>query len=617
MVKLLAGENKNLAQHLKMLQEREDAGHRNQLTLLSNNFVNNSLFIIRNLLVHSIVDEIDSGGRQFGLMMDGSQDITFQEQIALVVRYVDKSCKVVERTISFFNATKTTGRSLYELLRTKLNEIGLNMRNVVGCSFDGASNMSGEYNGVISFIQEDNPYCFFSWCLSHRFNLCVTSAVGSSTKIKQILLLAEDSAKIFRGSYKRMNVWMEVAASMPNYSSRKRLKLIGQTRWSSKQDAMDGIIKNETHLYVVIKAVLKLCSLEKLDGEALINASNNLNSWLRYDNVVSAFILNKVFTAVTPATKSLQKMGLNVLEGVTILRNCCQQLKETEKLLDDYLDLEQADLFVEKTNLLLNKDEEIKSLDCDCYIMMPSGDEKQQKKDRIKKTFRDFIRNLRDQIEVRVLSEFDDSDNVHYEIMLLDPSAANEIFSNEEVSLKRLCEITNIPDEIAAIGQLKKFTAEFNERQNRSASIFSLNNNNVSEDSDGVQLLIDGESDCEETLADLKSARTQSMDGKNCHCIECILKYISSSEARILTYEYVYKMYKYVATLPSTQVKCERDFSRLKLTKTSLRASLCEKSLENLILISAEARMFQDIGLDDIVNKIVASSSKISLYVNS
>lgn len=62
MVKLLAGENKNLAQHLKTLQEHENAGHRNQITLLSNNFVNNSLFIIRNFLVHSIVDEINGGG---------------------------------------------------------------------------------------------------------------------------------------------------------------------------------------------------------------------------------------------------------------------------------------------------------------------------------------------------------------------------------------------------------------------------------------------------------------------------------------------------------------------------------------------------------------------------
>lgn len=308
-------------------------------------------------------------------------------------------------------------------------------------------------------------------------------------------------------------------------------------------------------------------------------------------------------------------MGLNLLEGVTILKTCCQQLNEIEKLLDDYL--EQADLFVENTNLLLNEDKEIKSLDCDCYITMPSEDEKQQKKKRIKKTFCDLIQNLRTQIEIRVLSEFDDSDSVHYEIMLLDPSTANEHFSNEEISLKRLCEITKISDEIAAIGQLKKFTAEFNEYQNRSTSMFSLNNNNVSENSDSAQLLIDGESDYEETLSDAKSIRIQSMNGEKCHCIECILKYITSSETRILTYEYVYKMYKYVATLPSTQVKCERDFSRLKLTKTRLRSSLCEKSLENLILISAEARMFQNINLDDIINEIVASSSKISLFVNS
>lgn len=82
-------------------------------------------------------------------------------------------------------------------------------------------------------------------------------------------------------------------------------------------------------------------------------------------------------------------------------------------------------------------------------------------------------------------------------------------------------------------------------------------------------------------------------------------------------YELVFKLYKYIATLPFTQVKCERDFSKLKCTKTRLRSSLCEKSLENLMLLSTESRLFENINLDDIVDEIVSSSTKISLFVSS
>lgn len=80
-------------------------------------------------------------------------------------------------------------------------------------------------------------------------------------------------------------------------------------------------------------------------------------------------------------------------------------------------------------------------------------------------------------------------------------------------------------------------------------------------------------------------------------------------------YENINKLYKYVALLPATQVKCERDFSKLKFIKNRLRSSLCEKSLENLMILSVEARMFENLHLEDIIDEIIASSNKISLFV--
>lgn len=154
MVKLMAGENSDLAQHIKMCEENEICGKRNQLTFLSNNFINKSLFIIRQCLVRTIVSEIEKCGGQFGLMMDATQDISFQEQISVAARYVDETNTVVERSISFFNAKHTSGLKLYELLLTKLTDIGLPACKIVGCSFDGAANMTSNIKGVISYIQK-------------------------------------------------------------------------------------------------------------------------------------------------------------------------------------------------------------------------------------------------------------------------------------------------------------------------------------------------------------------------------------------------------------------------------------------------------------------------------
>lgn len=556
--------------------------------------------------------------------MDGSQDVSCKEQISVAVRYVNDTNDVVEHTISFFDAKNTSGETLYELLLAAMTEIGLSMCNVVGCSFDGAANMRSDAIGVIAFIQaNDNINCIYTWCLIHRFNLVVKSAIGGSRQIKQVLNLAEESAKIFRSSYIKMNVWIEVARAIPNFNSQRRLKLIGTTRWSSNQDAIESIISDETNFYVLIKALLKICSLETLDGKSLIDSGNILNLWLQYDNVVITFVLHKIFSLITPTTKFLQTLGLNILDGYKSLEACNERLEIAKGQLDKYI--EQADQFIQNTNLLLSKDEEIKSYDCDCFIRLPLEDEKQKKIDRIKKVFHTFIHTLQNENERRLLQEFY-GESIYHEMLFLDPLYAKKIFLSDDelVRMERLCEINGIKDENRTINELKEFTSEFIQYQNRPQylSVFSGKidfRNEWAEDDEGeeeeIPLMIEGESDFEETRADLESVEVHPVQKKMCYCLECIIKYINSDEERTKMYENIFKLYKYVATLPSTQVKCERDFSKLKLIKTRLRSSLCEKSLENLIIISVESKMFKNVNLENVIDEIIASSNKISLYV--
>lgn len=124
LVKMMADDNSELAEHLNDCEKNGKAGRRNHLTFLSNNFINSSLRSIRNHLVVAIVNDIKKCGGYFGVIMDGSQDVTCQEQISVAVKYVNQSNDVVERTVAFFNAKSTTGKSLFEYLQTALNDIG-------------------------------------------------------------------------------------------------------------------------------------------------------------------------------------------------------------------------------------------------------------------------------------------------------------------------------------------------------------------------------------------------------------------------------------------------------------------------------------------------------------
>lgn len=63
-------------------------------------------------------------------------------------------------------------------------------------------------------------------------------------------------------------------------------------------------------------------------------------------------------------------------------------------------------------------------------------------------------------------------------------------------------------------------------------------------------------------------------------------------------------------TLACTQVNCERSFSKLKIIKTRLRASLGQELLEALLLISIEKDKIPN--SEKIINEFAKSSKLLS-----
>lgn len=446
LVKLMAGENADLAEHLVRCQDggsTSSKGRGNKFTFLSNNFIDKVLLVIRQSIVKHILDEIHRNGGDFGLEIDGTQDVAFQEQYSVVVRYINDKSEVAEHTVKFINVKDTTGKGVFESLQKSLREIGLNFRNLVGYSFDGANNMRYTLN---AFIKEINPNCVYTWCFSHRFNLVIKTATSRSTLVTTNLQLVEDTAKIFRGSHIRMDVWIDVAKSIPNYNSKRRLKLIGTTRWSSKQDAVNSIIDTETNMYVVIKAVLRIIGLKNLEGSALIIAGHILNAWLNYENVIVTYVLDKIFNLLVPTTKNLQQHGLPVVQALQSVKEADKKLNHFEKSLDKCF--QDAEEFISNINELLKNDQEIASLDAECCIRFPAEDVKEEYLSKIRKEFLSFMKDLQTEMRERILSDIDKTDSIYQEMLDLEPRQAHAIFSNHQsVNLHQLCEKNSIVNE--------------------------------------------------------------------------------------------------------------------------------------------------------------------------
>lgn len=629
MVKLLAEENPELKAHLKQYKEDQANSERYKTTFMSDKFVKKALSVIREYLTKRIVEELKRNGTMYGIQMDTSQDVSVKEQCSIVIRYINDNLMVSERTIFFLESPCTTGESLYNLLKTSLDKIGLSTKDIAGFSFDGAQNMRSADAGVNHYIKKDNPRSLYTWCISHRLNIIVKNAFKSGLA-KYILALVESTASFINSSYKRMNIWMEVVQGLKNVNSKIKLKIIGGVRWTSKHEAIHVVTKTEENFLAIIKTYLKICNLDSLENNALTKACNILNSWLDYENVLAAVIFDKIFCVLLPVTKDLQRTGLCLFEAIRLIKKLFTDINDIKnnygKLLND------AKCFINKLNNLFSHDQYINSLDLGPDFFHIHVEDIKFDNVFIDNVIEPVIDNLLLGLEESFLDDFQDM-MLYREISLLDLNFYKKCLEeNNEISLKRLCVLNNITDSESVVQELYNFLKEYEEYEKDLHEVSMLNsgkkvqlqthtkNDLIEQGTDSEEdeepdehefnpLYIDSESDLDEDILNIEKTIVVK---RKCYCVQCILRYFAIFDISAKKYANLYTLYKYVALLPCTETRCERDFSYLKMIKNCRRSLLIEKNLQSLMTICLESDLFKDIDLEDVVDEIAYTSTKLA-----
>ena len=73
---------------------------------------------------------------------------------------------------------ETNAEAIFQAIRGKLTESGLNMENCLGFACDGASVMLGSHNSVWTRLQAVSPNCVLIKCICHSLALCVQHAMN-------------------------------------------------------------------------------------------------------------------------------------------------------------------------------------------------------------------------------------------------------------------------------------------------------------------------------------------------------------------------------------------------------------------------------------------------------
>ena len=142
MIKLLASYNDEVAKVVL-----ENAPYNSKYT--SHQIQKEILYIISSKVRKHIREEI--GDSKFCIVVDEARDESKREQMALVFRFVDTNGFIQERFFDLVHVRDTTSLTLKKELCAILSRHGLDVSNIHGQGYDGASNMRGEWITSIIF----------------------------------------------------------------------------------------------------------------------------------------------------------------------------------------------------------------------------------------------------------------------------------------------------------------------------------------------------------------------------------------------------------------------------------------------------------------------------------
>ncbi|XP_050289748.1 uncharacterized protein LOC126727891 [Quercus robur] len=209
------------------------------------------------------------GDVKFCIMVDEARDESMKEQMAMVFRYVDAEGFVKESFFGLIHAVDTATLTLKKGIYSLLSQYCLDIQNIRGQGYGGASNMRGMWNGLQALILNDCSYVYYIHCFAHRLQLALVKASKQVVPISHFFLTLLFLIKIVNASCKR-NEQLKVANAneiarlidLEELETRSGLNQIGtlqqpvETRWSSHFRSVSSLLRMFTSTIEVLQNII-------------------------------------------------------------------------------------------------------------------------------------------------------------------------------------------------------------------------------------------------------------------------------------------------------------------------------------------------------------------------
>ncbi|XP_078368944.1 zinc finger MYM-type protein 1-like isoform X2 [Oculina patagonica] len=302
------------------LEETLNTQLQNHAQWTSPSIQNELLEIFADLIIELICKDVKDSG-WYGIIIDETSDISRAEQVSFCLSYIANGSK--KEAFVGFHATKTTdGATLYELVKTVINNLQLDLQNIVGECFDGASNMSGVNKGLSARMKECSPLAIYVHCYGHLLNLALQDTMTTVEPLRNTLGTIQSLYNFLEASPKRHALFGDIETE--EGSLLKTLKSQSVTRWACRWEAVKSV---DQQLERIVKALLVL-STDK-DAKTYSESRSLLHGMCDFQFVLGLCVLKIILSNTSSLSAYLQGKTVDVISArrnanltLATLRSC-------------------------------------------------------------------------------------------------------------------------------------------------------------------------------------------------------------------------------------------------------------------------------------------------------
>lgn len=322
MVKLLASYNKEVKGVVL-----ENAPRNAKYT--SSDVQKEILSIVARKVQKLIREEI--GTSKFCIMVDEARDESKKEQMAIVIRFVNKEGLIKERFLDLVHVKDTTALTLKNSICVVLTANSLSIEDIRGQGYDGASNMRGEWNGLKALILNECPYAYYIHCMAHQLQLALVAASREVQEVHNFFQHATFIINFVSSSTKRNDELLaaqaeEIAREIElgeldtgqGANQMSSLQRPGDTRWSSHYKSIQSLKKMFSATISVLRSIANDRSVSKYSRG---DAAGALQIIVKFDFVFILLMMEKIMKITDVLCQTLQKKSIDILNALDSVSN--------------------------------------------------------------------------------------------------------------------------------------------------------------------------------------------------------------------------------------------------------------------------------------------------------